>query len=144
MKTQMTILALAAAATLAANPPVHAAEPGAVALTFKVGAARGTVMAALFDSEEAFREGEPVRGLRVEAAGEAVTVVFPKVRPGRYAVKAFYDLNGDGKMNSNSFGMPTEPFAFSNNAPPRFGPPAWSAAAFEVGPAGAAQTLVMK
>ena len=143
MKRLIAACALAAVAAAGALP-AGAAEPGAVRLTFKVGARPGAVMAALFDSEEAYAKSKPVQGLRVEGKGEAVEVVFRNVKPGRYAVKAFYDLNGDTKLNSNAFGMPTEPFAFSNNAPPRFGAPAWSAAAFEVGAQGVSQTLVMQ
>ena len=138
---QACALALAAAAGVA---PAKAAEPGAVDLTFEVGARPGAVMAGLFDSEEAYRKDAPIQGLRVEGQGDAVKVVFPNVKPGRYAVKAFYDLNGDGKLNANAFGMPIEPYAFSNNAAPRFGPPAWSDASFAVGPGGAAQTLILR
>ena len=35
---------------------------------------------------------------------------------GDYAVRAFHDLNGDGKMNTNPFGMPVEPDEYSQNA----------------------------
>ena len=59
-------------------------------------------------------------------------------------MKSFHDLNGNGRMDSNPFGMPTEPFAFSNNARGNMGPAPWSAAAFDVAAAGAAQTLVLK
>ena len=135
---------LAAAAVLAGAPLARAAEPGAVDLTFEVGEPRGAVMVALFDSEDGYRKNTPSQAGRAEAGARSVKVVFRDVKPGRYAVKAFHDLNDDGAMNVNAFDMPTEPFAFSNNAPPRFGAPAWSAAAFEVTPAGAAQTLILR
>ena len=57
---------------------------------------------------------------------------FTGLAPGRYAVKAFHDVNGDGKMAANPFGVPTEPYAFSNNAKGMMGPPKWTDAAFEV------------
>ena len=41
-------------------------------------------------------------------------------------------------------GIPNEPYAFSNNAPARFGPPDWEAAAFVVGADGVAQTLTLR
>jgi uncharacterized protein (DUF2141 family) len=41
-------------------------------------------------------------------------------------------VDGDGRMGTNPFGMPTEPYAASNNARGEMGPPAWSDAAFEV------------
>lgn len=33
--------------------------------------------------------------------------------PGRYAVRAFVDLNGNGELDTGAFGKPKEPFAFS-------------------------------
>ena len=47
-------------------------------------------------------------------------------------MKAFHDVNGDGEMNTNPFGMPIEPYAFSNNAVGNMGPARWSAAHFAV------------
>ena len=44
----------------------------------------------------------------------------------------------------NPFGMPTEAFAFSNNAPASMGPATWADAAFEVTAEGAEQTLTIR
>lgn len=33
--------------------------------------------------------------------------------PGRYAIKAFHDLDGNGKLNKNLVGIPQEPYGFS-------------------------------
>jgi uncharacterized protein (DUF2141 family) len=68
----------------------------------------------------------------VSATGDAVTATFNGLAPGQYAIRAFHDVDGDGKMGANPFGIPTEPYAFSNNAAGVMGPPKWSAAAFEV------------
>ena len=58
-------------------------------------------------------------------------------------MRAFHDVNGDGRMNTNPFGMPTEPFAFSNNARGNMGPASWDRAEFAA--AGAvAQTIVIR
>lgn len=54
------------------------------------------------------------------------------LKPGRYAVKSFHYIDGDGKMGTNPFGMPIEPFAFSNNAVGNMGPAKWADASFEV------------
>jgi len=62
------------------------------------------------------------------------TVEFTGLAPGSYAVKSFHDLDGNMEMGTNPFGMPTEPFAFSNNAPVQGGPPRWEAARFEIAP----------
>jgi uncharacterized protein (DUF2141 family) len=145
------ILSPALSLVLAALPVVvlttgqaRGAEPGAVEFTFEVGERTGAVMVALFDSETGYQKSLPAQSTRVEVGAGPVKAAFHGLKPGRYAAKVFHDVNDDGAMNVNAFDMPTEPFAFSNNAPPRFGAPAWSAAAFEVGAGGAAQTLTLR
>jgi uncharacterized protein (DUF2141 family) len=58
-------------------------------------------------------------------------------------VKAFHDVNDDGKMNLNPFGVPIEPVAFSNNAPANMGPAGWERAKITVS-GNAAQTIQIR
>ena len=58
-------------------------------------------------------------------------------------MKAFHDVNGDGQMNTNPFGIPIEPYAFSNNAVGNMGPARWSAARFPVS-GETAQTITIR
>jgi len=59
------------------------------------------------------------------------TVNFNNLSSGSYAVAVFHDLNGDGKLNRNSLGMPIEGYGFSNNpAPSRSGPPSFGNCVF--------------
>ncbi len=53
---------------------------------------------------------------------EAAVTIF-NVRPGKYAVSAFYDANNNTKLDKNFLGAPTEKYGFSNNARGTFGPP---------------------
>jgi len=46
-----------------------------------------------------------------------------------YAVGVHYDVNGNGKLDTR-LGLPDEPFAVSNNATPKMGPPPFQSAAF--------------
>jgi uncharacterized protein (DUF2141 family) len=95
----------------------------------------GAILFVLFDSEAAFEgDGKPVRQAMVPANAAALETVFTDLPAGRYAVKAFHDIDSDGKMATNPFGMPTEPFAFSNNATGNMGPAKWADAAFVVAP----------
>lgn len=117
-----------------------AAGGHALTLTFEPGATAGTVMAALYDSQAAYDGGRPVRAVRIDIAAGARQAVIADLPAGTYAVKAFHDLNGNGEMDANPFGMPVEPFAFSNNAVGNMGPASWDRARFDV--AGAtAQTI---
>lgn len=131
---------LAAAFLFAATAAAQAAAQ--LTLTFDLGSREGNVMVALYDSEQAFdRGGAPVRAVSVPA-GQPVR--FDGLRPGAYGVKAFQDLNRNGQMDTNPFGMPTEPYAFSNDARGHMGPARWADARLEVPAAGAAQTIRLK
>ena len=46
---------------------------------------------------------------------------------------AFHDENGNGELDRNVLGIPTEGHAFSNDATGRMGPPAFADAAVTVG-----------
>jgi uncharacterized protein (DUF2141 family) len=94
---------------------------------------QGAVMGVLFDSEDAFNgKGAPTRMIMVTADKAEIATQFAGLKPGRYAIKTFHDIDGDGKMGTNPYGMPIEPFAFSNNAVGNMGPAKWADAAFEI------------
>ena len=109
------------------------AEPAGdtLTLTFETGATTGTVMISVFNSEATYSGGAPVAATALPASGPVVAV-FENLPAGDYAVKAFHDVNGDGEMNTNPFGMPVEPYAFSNNAVGNMGPAGWDRAKFSV------------
>jgi uncharacterized protein (DUF2141 family) len=120
-------LLLAVAAALSLSGPAVAAgltievdgvEPGA-----------GRVFVALCTgslAEEACRIGQSG-----PAAGPSLRFGFADVPPGTYAVAAFQDLDGDGRLGRTPLGLPTEPYGFSNGAGRR-GRPDFAAAAFRL------------
>ncbi len=61
---------------------------------------------------------------------------------GRFAIAIYQDINSDGELNRNRFGIPTEPFAFSNNAMGQRGPPSFEQAAVVNSPDTAAPASV--
>lgn len=135
-----SIPALILAAALTLQP----AEASVVEITFDVGAEEGVIMAALFDSEEAWDGGgAAVRGVRIDVAGGERVARFEGLPPGDYALRAFHDVNSDGEMNANPFGMPTEPYGFSNNAVGNMGPASWERAHFAVS-GEARQTITLR
>ena len=98
-----------------------------------VASTKGTVNATLHDGADGFpQERQMVMGVFAPAAQDHVTLVFKGVAPGRYAITAFHDENGDGALSTNLLGIPNEPFGFSQNARGSFGPPSFDKAAFEV------------
>jgi len=145
-------LAAAALAACAATPTTSASAIGAPVrtdgladITIAIEAERpeGDLYVSLFRGADAYGGGAPVAGRVVPARPSPAVVVFEGVEPGRYAVKMFHDLDGDGEMDANVLGIPSEPYAFSNNAPASFGPPGFEKAAFEV-PAGASVVQEIK
>ncbi|WP_333610643.1 DUF2141 domain-containing protein [Brevundimonas bullata] len=130
----------AVAALLAFAAPAFAqSADNRLTLTFETGAGTGAIMVALYDSEAAYEGGQPARATQVDVAAGQHEAVFD-LPAGAYGMKAFHDVNGNGKMDVNPFGMPTEPFAFSNNAVGNMGPAKWDRARFEVSGA-TAQTI---
>ena len=129
----LTVLPITAAIAQPAAPiAVEAKATLTVAFT-GLASPTGTILLSVFDSEAAFDTGgKPVRQAMIQANGATIETVFAGLRAGRYAIKAFHDLDGDMKMATNPFGMPTEPFAFSNNAVANMGPAKWADAAFTV------------
>jgi uncharacterized protein (DUF2141 family) len=93
---------------------------------------QGEVRVAMF-AEGAWLSEQPVAALRTASSGATVTLRLPAPSAGRYGLAAYQDINGDGELNRNMIGIPTEPYAFSNNAPLRFGPPTFEDAALELG-----------
>lgn len=53
-----------------------------------------------------------------------------------YAVVIYHDADGDGDWDRSPAGMPVEGYGFSNDAPTKFGAPAFDAVRFGVKPVG--------
>ena len=97
---------------------------------------QGQVRVALEKNAKDFDSGSfdtPKYLSRVEdAKGGNVSVTFPAVPYGTYAIKAFQDLNGDGKLKTGFMGAPEGPWGFSNDATGFMGPADFSDAKFEL------------
>ena len=121
--------------SLAFVPPcLFAADNATLTVTLKnVRDASGAVRAGLYREPATFRkEDRAVEVAQMPAAPGEVTLSFADLPPGRYAIMAYHDENGDGQLNRR-FGMfPTEGYGLSNN-PQVVGPPAFADSAFEAG-----------
>lgn len=101
----------------------------------------GQVKVMLFDREEGFRKEDKARQvLALPAAAGKVSTRFTALPAGRYALIAYHDENGDGRLNLR-FGMfPKEGYGLSNN-PKVSRPPRFMDAAFELTEAGGAVSI---
>lgn len=89
----------------------------------------GFLYVAFYSSEETFMK-QPVTGLRVEVDGGAVAVPCRGLPAGEYAFALFLDENGNGRLDTGAFGIPTEKYAFSNDAEGVMGPPSYEKCRF--------------
>ncbi len=94
-----------------------------------------SVQVALYDSARGFgsehAEGASRRTSLV-AHGDRLRVDFAGLPSGRYAVSAFDDVNGNGRLDRNFAGFPVEPYGFSHDARRVFLAPDFEKAAFEL------------
>ena len=129
-------LALAATVTCAASLAVQATAADLEVRIDGLRSADGQVRVALHRQvpEGAFPSDDSVVAASFRRAAEGgVRFVFADVAPGAYAVAAFHDADGDGELNQNFVGMPTEGHGFTNGARGFMGPPSFEDAAVTVG-----------
>lgn len=116
-----------------------ATHAGAADLTIHIDdvkVAGGNIQVALYNSAGAFMKTAAALG-RTAATSEANKVVLKDLPAGEYAFALFHDANSNDKLDKNPFGIPTEDYAFSNNALGKMGPPTYEAARFTLPAAGA-------
>lgn len=73
---------------------------------------------------------KPVGASVVQANTAKPICVFRGIPEGTYGLSAFHDKNGNGKLDTNLVGMPTEDYCASNNARGFMGPPSFADAQF--------------
>jgi uncharacterized protein (DUF2141 family) len=144
--TSIRAFGLALIATAAIASTTHAQDAlGDLTLTFPALASnQGKVMIAVYDSAQGWSSGKPARVAIASAADTPAAAKVVSLPPGTYAVRAFQDVDGDGKMGTNPFGLPVEPYGFSRDAQPNMGPPTFDAAAFEVKAGANTQAIHLK
>lgn len=123
-------------------PQAASAEPAKAQLTLTVTNIKdhkGALMIAVYD-QAGYNADKQVSAVRIPVTGGTASGTL-EVPAGQYGIKLFHDVDDDGKMGMNPFGMPTEPFAFSNSAPAQFGPAKWDAAKFDVAAPSTAHTI---
>ncbi len=98
-----------------------------------VASAEGSLGCALFSRSvaEQFPLGqEAATRVRNPAKPGVMQCVFRDLPAGDYAVSAAHDLNDNGQTDRNFVGLPTEPWAVSNNVRPTLRAPRFAEAVF--------------
>lgn len=132
------------AACLALALFAASAQAGDLSITVDgVKSSQGQIMVALYDSADGFLK-RTVKTGAAPAANGSTKLTIKDVPAGEYGFALFHDANGNGKMDKNMMGIPSEDYAFSNNALGNMGPPSFEQARFSVPAAGAATTVSLR
>lgn len=96
---------------------------------------KGEVLVTVCTADSFLKEHCRYRG-RAPARGSEALVSITDIPPGIYAVQAFQDEDGSGRIPRSFLGIPKVGIGFSNDAPFRFGPPSFDDAAVRLMPEG--------
>lgn len=91
----------------------------------------GYLYVAVYNQADNFLK-TPVAAFRAEVTGQTVSMPCTGLPAGEYAIALFHDLNGNGRLDTGRFGIPTEPVAFSNDAEGIMGPPPYGKCRFRL------------
>lgn len=93
----------------------------------------GTLEIGLFNNGDRFlEEGQAYKTISVEVKSSSEVVVIKDLPMGTYAVSMYHDKNSNGECDRNFFGIPKEPYGFSNNFKPKFSAPTFEDCKFEL------------
>lgn len=118
----------------AAVPPASADEGHTLTVTVtNIPGAKGNLLVGVYNSPSSFT-GKPLpESPKVPlTSADSVTAKIEGLKPGTYAVAVIQDLNGNGELDRNAFGMPQEPLAFSVIKKIPKGKPSFKACSFEI------------
>ena len=92
----------------------------------------GRIGCALFNTERGFPKDRSaaIQTKWCPIANQESSCSFDPIPTGTYAVACFHDENGNGKMDTGIFGVPTEGVVASNHAKGVMGPPSFKDAKF--------------
>ncbi len=111
---------------------LFAQESETVTVTLEVSVSKynnGSIILAMYDSEESYMK-DIYRSAEVAVQNRKAIIVFNTLKKGKYAFTLFHDLNENKKLDTNFFGIPKEPYGFSNEKKGRFGPPKFNEVSF--------------
>lgn len=121
----LTACGLAASAQAPSPTPASASATCAVEVEVKnLTPNQGRIQLAAYASSETFFK-KPTAAAARDAGAETSTVIpLCDLPAGPVSVIVFQDLNGNGRLDRNPLGIPTEPWGTSGRGG-SFGPPTW-------------------
>ena len=97
----------------------------------------GKIYIALYNSSTSYMQEDKALSKKIlSISNKKASANFENLTTGYYAFVFFRDENGNGKIDKNMLGIPTESYGFSNNVKGTFGAPSFEKAKFYVSSAG--------
>ena len=91
---------------------------------------KGSLVYAMWSGSEGWLKTNSIREGSVPIVDGKSQINFEGLPFGEYAISVFQDRNGNGKLDTGLFGIPKEPFGFSNDPKIGFGPPKYEDSVF--------------
>ena len=111
-----------------------AADAVVLAVRSEFAPAGGHVRVTVYDGAASFLEAAAGKHEATVNDEGIALISLEDLKPGEYAFVAYYDENGDGKLNRNVVGKPKEPYIFSNDVRPKLRKPTFDEAKVAVAP----------
>jgi uncharacterized protein (DUF2141 family) len=94
---------------------------------------KGKIYLAMYAKEETFLDEKATYRRDIITLPEQGSCIYniTNLSFGKYAIAIYQDQNSNGKMDNNVFGIPTEPFGFSNNPSAKWHKPKYQEAVFD-------------
>jgi uncharacterized protein (DUF2141 family) len=113
-------------------PPAKATETVTVVVS-ALASTQSVVKLNFYNAADKFlKNGQQAFRLVIKPEGKTELTLPVELTPGEWAVALTQDLNNNDKLDKNFLGIPTEPFAFSNNVKPRLAAPKFEECKFMV------------
>jgi len=137
----LAVVGLLWLAAIAALPASSTAQPGqaspaaatrqVVVIVEGLRNDAGQVVGGLYDRPTTWLgENQAAENCHAPIVGGRARCVFHAISTSAVAFAALHDEDGDGELDRDLIGLPTEGYAFSNDVREPFGPPSFDAASF--------------
>jgi uncharacterized protein (DUF2141 family) len=130
----------------AAAPPAPATETASVTVVVSsLVSTTAAVKLYFYNTREGFlKSGKWAFSKAVKPGGKSEFSIPVDLPKGEWAVAITQDMNNNDKIDKNMLGIPTEPYAFSNNIRPTLAAPNFDECKFVVDGPGKVISIVLK
>ncbi|MEM7107163.1 MAG: DUF2141 domain-containing protein [Bacteroidota bacterium] len=86
----------------------------------------GYLVIGIWDNPATYLEQEKsLKDMAIEVKASTMKILINDLQPGKYAIIAYHDINGNDELEQNWIGIPKEPIGFANDQKIGLGPPSF-------------------